>query len=101
MNPSLVIFHADKTTEHSDTMVDMDDIISYVEGIEVIDGELSALFHGSTEFDPLEPVEYLMIGITAYPILSIDEPLVDVGSADESRNMSPVLDQNGFEPFNL
>ena len=46
---ALVINFSHQTAENSNSVVNVDDIVTYVERIEVVEGKLFALFHGSSE----------------------------------------------------
>ncbi len=101
LHPSLVVLHPHKTSEHTYSVVDMNHIVSYVEGRQVIEGELFSLFHRPSDGNPLETVENLMVGVAANLVVPVDESLMDVLSFDELRHEASVVYKNGPEPFCL
>ena len=96
MNPSFVIGHFYKTSIYAYSMVDMDNIIAYIESIKVINCELLGFFNRTTKTNPMETIEYLMIGITAYFIIVIYKTAMDILSFDKFRKNSGLFEYNGF-----
>ena len=80
MYPSLVIPHPYKASENAYSIVYMYNIVAYIERRQIVDCELLALFNSPPYAHPVEPVEYLMVGITAYPVLIVNEAAVDIFS---------------------
>ena len=61
MDPSLVVGHFHEAAEDAHAMVDMDDVITQIEGTQVIQGELLRLFHRPSQADAVETVEDFVI----------------------------------------
>ena len=101
MHPSLVVTDTDKPAEDPHSMVYMDDIVSYIERSQVIYGQLLAFLDSTSYGHPMEPVEYLMVGIAAYPVLIVDESGVDVLSGTESRSDPAILGKYGPQSLKL
>ena len=101
MYTPLVVTHPHQTSEYAYSVIYMDHIVSYIEGIKVIYSQLLALLDGTSYAYSLETVEYLMIGIAAYLVLGIDESLMDGLSGNEFWNKTAVLRQNGLDTFEL
>ena len=78
MKPSLVILHSHETSEHAYAMVYMDDVIPYIEGSEIVYRKLLAFLDASPYGDPVETVENFMIGIAAYPVIIVNESVMDI-----------------------
>ena len=101
MNPALVIFHADKTAEHADAVVDVHHIITDIERIEVVQCQLLAFLDGSPDAYPVEPVENLMIRIAAEFVFIVNESLMDILLRNELRHDALILVQYGLEALHL
>ena len=101
MHPSLVILHADKSSEYADSIIYMDYIIPYRKGCQVVQGKLLALFHRSSYADTVETVEYLVVAVAAYLIFMVYESVMDIESGDEFRQYVSVLRKNGSESVKL
>ena len=101
MDPALVIFHADKTAEHADAVVDVHNIITDIERIEVVQCQLLAFLDGSPDAYPMEPVENLMIRIAAEFVFIVNESLMDILLRNELRHDALVLVQYGPEALYL
>ena len=82
-------------------MVYMDYVVSYLEGIQVIDGQLFALFDRAPHRYPLEAVEYLMVGVAACPGLAVYESGMDILALDEFRDYAFVLGQDASYSLQL
>ena len=91
MHPSLVILHPDKTAEDTYSVIDMYYIIPYRERSEVIDGQLLALLDRTSDGNPVEPVEDLMVTVTADLILMIYESVMDIALRNELRHYTGIL----------
>ena len=96
-----IIAQADQATKNAYTMVDVHDVISDVEGIQVVDGQLLALLDRATQADPVEAVENLVVCITADLFRLVDEARMDIFSHDKFRQQTPFLCQDGPEPIHL
>ena len=96
-----VIPHAHETSEYTHSVVYMHHIIPDIEGAEVIEGQLLALIHGTPQTHPVETVEYLVVGVAAYLVLRVNEPVVDILAGNELRYYAAVLQQYGAEPRKL
>ena len=66
-------------------MVDMHDVIAYIERRKVIQRQLLCLFDAAAEPYPVEAVEYLMVGLMADLLVSVDESGMDVLSDNQFR----------------
>ena len=93
MDPPLVIPHLHEAAEDADAVVDMDDIIPYVEGIQVVQGQLLGLFHAPADPDAVETVEDFMVAVAADPLLLVDESVVDVPARNELGKRDAVLQE--------
>jgi hypothetical protein len=67
-------------------VVYVDYIVPYVESGKVIYGKLLRLVHAAAYADPVEPVEYLMVGITANLVAIVYESGMDVPAFHETGN---------------
>ena len=101
MDPSFVIPHPDQAAENAYAVIDMDDVISDIEGSQVIQGQLFGLFHRPPHRNPVEPVKNLMVGIAANLIFLIDKSGVDVLFRYKLRQQAAVLGKNALEPVQL
>jgi hypothetical protein len=88
VHPSLVILHSDKTAEDTYSVIYMHYIITYRKGCKVIDGKLLAFIHTSSYVDTMKSVEYLMVTVTAYLILIIDESIMKIAMSYEFWHQS-------------
>ena len=93
VDPAFVITYLDKSSENSDSMVDMHHIVAYIECSKIIDGKLFALVYRPSDTYPVKTVEYLVIRIAAYLILIVDESVMYIFTRTEFRYESPVLRQ--------
>ena len=91
MHPSLVIPHTHQTSENTDSVVNMNYIITYRERCEVIYGKLLALLHSTPDCHPVEPVEDLMVTVAADLVLMIYESVMDIALRNELRHYTGIL----------
>ena len=102
VHPAPVVFHLHKTTENTHAVVYMHDIVSHVEGAEVVEGELLGLFHRAADVHAVEAVENLMVRVAAHFVVMVDETGMDVLSLHEFRKEGVrVLEHDGTEPLQL
>ena len=102
MDPTLVVGHFHQTAEDAHAMVDMDDVITQIEGTEIVQRQLLRFFHRPSQADAVEAVKDFMVGIAADPVLVIDKSRMDVLSLDELRQECVlVLEHDGTETFQL
>ena len=59
--PVFIVAHADQPAKYTYTMVYMDDIVSYIQRIEFIDGQLFTLIHATPYRYPMETVKNLVV----------------------------------------
>ena len=79
----------------------MDDVISDVESAQVIESQLFALFNGAPQADPVEAVEYLVVGVAADLVLIVNETPVQILSDDEFGEQTSVPRKNRAQSFTL
>ena len=101
LEPAAVVPHLHQTSEHSYTVVDVDYVVAYIEGVQVIDCQLFALLHGAAYADPLEAVEDFVVRVAADLAVGVDEAVVDDLTLDKFGHQAGILYQNGFEPLGL
>ena len=82
-------------------MVYMDDVIPYVESTQIIESQLFALLHSTSDADPVEPVENLMVSVAADLFVIVDETGVNILSRNEFRHNPGILRKNGLHPVHL
>ena len=101
LHPSHIVPHTDKTSENTHSVVYMHYIVPYVESVKVIQRELFALVHRTPKANPVETVEYFVVGIAANLIFGVNETVVDVAAAYELRYYASVLQEDGTETLKL
>ena len=98
---SLVVVHLHQSSEDAHAVVDMYYIIPYVEGIQVVEGELFGLFHAPSHLHAVETVENLVVGIATNLVFPVYETGVDVLPLHEFGKMTSVHGQYALHPFQL
>ena len=78
-----VVGHAHQSTEGSHAVVDVHNVVAYVEGIQVVKGELLCLFDAPAELYPVETVEDFVVGVAADFVFRVDEAGMDVPAFHE------------------
>ena len=100
-HPTLVVVHAHQAAKYSDSVVYVHYIIAYVEGIQVVDCELLALFYRAPDSHTVEAVEYLVVGIMRCPGIFIHKSLVDILSFHKSGKYPSFAADYGTYPVYL
>ena len=100
-DPALVVMHAYQASENSYSVVDVDHVVSYVEGIEVVDGKLLALFHAAAYAHPVETVENFVVGVDRGFGILVHESVMDVLSFHELGKYSSLAGDDEFYPVQL
>ena len=100
-HPALVVALADEASEYAHAVVYMHHVVSYVEGIQVVEGQLLGLLHAAAYAGPVETVEYLVVGIAADLVFGVYETAVDVLPRLEFGQQAAVLGEDGLHPFQL
>ena len=101
MHPALVILHSHKTAEHTHTIVDMNDVITYSKRSQVIDSELLTLLYRPSDIYTMEPVEDLVVAIAADLVFIINETVMKIALSDEFRENTTILRKNGLKSLQL
>ena len=102
MHPAEVVLHLHQAAEDTHAVVDVHHIISQVEGAEVVQGKLLALFHGTADAHTVETVEDFMVGVPAYLVFMVDEAGMDVLLLYELRKDGIlILQHDGTETLQL
>ena len=94
LDASSIVLHPHKTTENSNAVIDMDHVVSHIEGTQIINSQLFTLLNTSSYAYPVESVEYFVVGVTTYLIFRIYETLVNVSLAYKFRNYAAVLEKD-------
>ena len=91
MHPAPIILHPDQTSEHTHTVVDVNNIITYCKRCKVVDCELFTLLHRPSDADTMESVEYLMIAIAADLIVIVYETIMKITARYEFWKNTSIL----------
>ena len=88
IHPSFVVPHSHQTAEYTHSVVDMYNVVPYIESTQVIESQLFTLFNSTPEADPVEAVENLVVGVAADLVLIVNETPVNILSDDELREQA-------------
>ena len=98
---SLVVVHPHQASEYAYAVVYVHYVVSYVEGVQVVDGQLLALFHAAAYAHAVETLEYLVVGIVRDLGILVHESLVDIHPLHELRQDSSLPAENGAYTVDL
>ena len=98
---ALFIVHAHQAAENAYAVVNVHNVIPEIEGVQVVDGELLALFHRTPDANPVETVEYLVVCVARDLRIFIHESLMDILPFHKLRQYSSLARNNGLYPVQL
>ena len=98
---ALVVLHPHQASEYTYAVVDVNHVVAYVYGVEVVDCQLLVLLDGTAHLHALETVEYLVVGIAADLVFVVYEAIVNILSRYEFRQQAAVLEKDGAQSFQL
>ena len=101
MHPSLIIAHSDKSPEYSHSIIYMHYIVAYGKGSQVIYRKLLALLDRTSYAYTVKTVKYLMVAVTAYLVVMVDESVMYILSRNEFRKNVAAAQKNRLQSVKL
>ena len=102
LHAAVIVLYLHQTAENTHAMVYMNYIVSQIEGVKVIEGELLGFVHRPSQAHTVETVEDFVVRVPAHFVFVVYEAGMDVLSLDEFRHgRMLVLQHDGMETLQL
>ena len=101
LGAAVVIGYAHQSAEGSHTVVDMNHVVAYVEGIQVVERQLLGLFHTAADLYAVEAVEDFVVRVAADFVFRINEAGVDVPALNKLWQTAAVLGKDAAQTVDL